>query len=306
MSTENLPKKPSTTSHLKKLKTGGIQSQAAPVENVIEQVPPWLKQLLTKYGEREGRLVGLGEGYSTGAAAMSEAEEGDEAGLSALLQQMAEEGLAQTPTRSSTSVEWGSYPTKAEPDAPALDDLLAHLGTEPPAYQPSAMPAPDWLTDMQGEDYQAQPDYPQASGAAPDWLNDMIEPEEHAAPSVSTSPGAQDVPDWLTDALEKPARSSTPPASAATPAPSPQTRGQDFDVPDWLNDALTIPGDTPPAPTPPTAGSDVPDWLLEKSAESYQHPACQPLMTIRRLLKCRIGWRALPFYLSRTSNSPGS
>lgn len=273
MSTENLPKKPSTTSHLKKLKTGDTPPKAAPSENVVEQVPPWLKQLLTKYGEREGRLVGLGEGYSP-AETVFEAEEVDSTGLSALLDQMAEEGPSQASlTRSSTSVEWGGYQTKAEPESPAIDDLLSNLGTKPAAYNQ----APDWLTDMQPEAYQPEPEYPHPSAAAPEWLNDMIGQEADVSPPPSGGPGSQDVPDWLTDALDSSPKLSTPPASSrVTPTTPPQPGKHDFDVPDWLNEALDTPRRDPAATTSPTPGSEIPDWLANQSvepAESYQSPA---------------------------------
>ncbi len=276
MSTENLPKKPTTTSHLKKLNTGRMPPPAAaPSENIVEQVPAWLKQLLTKYGEREGRLVGLGEGYSAPTAEASEAEAEDEAGLSALLAQMAEEGVPSTgPARSSTSVEWGGYRAEPGPEPPAMDDLLSALGAEAPAAQP----APDWLTDMQPETYRPEPDFPQAGAAAPEWLNDIIQQEEDMPAPLQSAPESQDVPDWLIGALDTPAAPATPPPPAAPP----QTREQDFDVPDWLNDALNVPGSSAghtPTP-PPTPALDIPDWLVEKSVEppapQSPHPPTSP------------------------------
>ena len=105
MSTEDLGNKPPQSGSLKRLsKPGGTQPKLAS-QTVVEQVPDWLKGLLTKYGEKAGRLVGLGEGPIEAEelpAVVPRASTGG-GNLSVLLEQMAEEGVSDFPQSQRTS-----------------------------------------------------------------------------------------------------------------------------------------------------------------------------------------------------------
>ncbi len=269
MSTENFEKNPTGPDRLKRLGKVGPQPKAVP-QNIVEQTPPWLKQLLAKYGEREGRLVGLGEGYGIVEEA-SGAGTGElpEAGLSALLEQMAEEGVDQFPQdRLTTSVEWGSYDSATvEPSAGPIDDLLASLDGEESDYPDIStqhgqtvtadIEAPDWLTSPD-EPTSGYPSTAPAADEGPEWLTEMMTSDEPAPPSSLTFPAEEDVPDWLAEALETPAAVTDIPTPSPTPSPTPVGE-QNYDVPDWLSETL----DNTPTPPAESSQSDfaVSDWL---------------------------------------------
>src|SRR5687768_4378408 len=139
MSTEDLGNKLPQSGSLKRLsKPGGTQPKLAS-QIVVEQVPDWLQRLLTKYGEKAGRLVGLGEGpieveEMPAAVARPAAGGGN---LSVLLEQMAEEGISDFPqSQRTSSVEWGNYEAPlSEPPAAPIDDLLANFDPDQTDYE---------------------------------------------------------------------------------------------------------------------------------------------------------------------------
>ncbi|NJN99582.1 MAG: hypothetical protein HC875_38510 [Anaerolineales bacterium] len=280
MSPNDSEKKPPQTSGLKRLNKPGTQPKPT-TQNLVEQVPPWLKRLLTKYGEREGPLVGLGEGAPEVESLVTRKLEPKE-GLTALLNQMAEEGVSTpSPDRSSTSVEWGRYD---EPTPPPIDDFLANLGSGQadnqdlsPGY-PAESEAPDWINDILPTAPAGETGYnPYATGAeppfaeeAPAWLTEMIPPDAAASPPPPAAGRVEEAPDWLAEALEIP----------TTPAPTPPPREPrrsalpgtgELEVPDWLTEALeppTAPASpgVPPVSLPP-AETGGPDWLVDTTAK---------------------------------------
>ncbi|MBN1994910.1 MAG: hypothetical protein JW953_19605, partial [Anaerolineae bacterium] len=245
-------------------------------QNVREQVPTWLKLLLTKYGETEGRLVGLEaepkpEEERIGPPPPTQEEESK---LSNLLEQMAEEGLDVAPDRNvPTSVEWSSAAQPVEPPVAPLDDFLAGLGDTgveenydtPAGYEQAPLyeehtpvpgaEVPDWLTDTGPE----QGDYDQTPS------DFTVSEQPSTAASPPSSSGGQEVPDWLTEALETPSSASEAPAFTSPSAPA----VSDEEVPDWLTEALEETPDTAlPVESqqfspsfPPEA--ETPDWLTE-------------------------------------------
>ncbi|MCK6625788.1 MAG: hypothetical protein L6R45_11510 [Anaerolineae bacterium] len=280
----NEEKKPGQSGGLKRLSKSGALPKPT-TQNLVEQVPPWLKRLLTKYGEREGPLVGLGEGEPEAESPVAKKLQ-PTGGLTALLDQMAEEGVSTySPERSATSVEWGSY---SEPEPPPLDDFLANLGTGQADYQgaPSAYSAaneaPDWINDVLPPASQAETGYssylpgaePAFAEEAPDWLTEMIPPDAATPPPPPTSPTRiEEAPDWLAEALEIPTPSSPPPPPTA-PLPSTPPGSSDLEVPDWLTAALETPSTPPAAPptSPSPAAQEAPDWLADLSDRSPASP----------------------------------
>src|SRR5512145_31908 len=122
---------------------------ASKPEKVVEAIPGWLQALLAKHKEAPGPLIGLespealpeeDEFVMTDSTGPVSAEEEEADVLSALLEQMADEGPP-VGQRSASSVEWGAYaPPESDESSPGneLDDLLANLGSDP--YQQ----APEW------------------------------------------------------------------------------------------------------------------------------------------------------------------
>ena len=265
-------------------------------ETVIEIVPNWLNLLLTKYGLREGRLIGI-EAPPPPKPKESKVDTGM---LSNLLEQMAEDGpTVPDADQFGSSVEWG--PATAAPQTPPpgpIDDLLESFDSGPDDYtQPPS----------QSFDQPAS----QSEDDVPDWLMDALDapmsetvpPTDEAASSAPAS-SASDIPDWLTDALDTPDSQDTPdvldtPSSGlptsvpiqpdaepqsdldwlATPASETEPSGedQDLEIPDWLSQ---IPPETPDLPPPsqeeappepeqasPQAEWPVPDWLDETDPE---------------------------------------
>jgi hypothetical protein len=263
-------------------------------EKVLEQVPTWLRMLLAKYGEREGPLVGLETGHVEEerlGPPLPTAEE--ESHLSDVLERMAEEGLEPVSDRNvPTSVEWGA--AAEEPPAAPTDDVLAGIGTTQenddydtsPAYgQPFFEPeAPD-TRGWSEQDYdqpvqmptQVEPSAP-ASGddEVPDWLTQALETPPPGPPTPSFSPpesqpppsvSSEEVPDWLTEALEEPAPAPAPAESQQPFLASPT----DQEIPDRLTEPPPESGELAsetfePAETTFEAEADqpeVPGWLTE-------------------------------------------
>ncbi|MBI1877868.1 MAG: hypothetical protein HYR94_06515 [Chloroflexi bacterium] len=281
MSTDDLERRSTQTGSLRRLsKPEGTQPKPA-TQGLVEQVPPWLKRRLTKYGEREGPLVDLGEAGFEAEESLPPTPRGGYTGaLSNLLEQMAEEGAPEYPRdQLATSVEWGS---PDEPEAPSFDDFLANLGSEQSDYQDAspAVDAPDWITGIvppasqpePGYDRYALPPQPSIEDEAPDWLTEMIGSSGSAPPPPPASPQVNNAPDWLTEALETPSSVAQTPPQAAPP-PSPPAGSADLDVPDWLTAALETPAapQEPPAQTPSAAPApadfDGSGWLAETPVE---------------------------------------
>ena len=229
---------------LKKVsKTGG--------KKVVEQVPDWLRMLLGKYGEAQGNLVGLEEPADfeiepapAAAAFTPEPESEEEAQLSDLLEQMAEDGIpADAGGQSATSVEWGD--PAEEPAENSIDDLLSGMDIASPEFQEGGAP----------EDTAAEIDTGWLAG------DDAAPAQEQPASPVSDD----DVPDWLTDALESPSPAIEEPTPAETPATA-ATTSYDTEIPDWLTDSTddTSPADTPAA-APVAEDSEIPDWLTDST-----------------------------------------
>jgi hypothetical protein len=261
---EDSGRKPTT----KKLSKIGSK-KTTPQKDVVEQVPKWLKTLLRKYGEPEGRLVGLQLGEDTffdelgplpepdrTSAAEPDSDEPDQ--LSALLEQMAEDGPPEG-DQSATSVEWGAAPV-AEEDVPSpIDDLLDTMvaGESDVGQTPDSMPA------------EAPAEYPDEMFQADDedativLSGEALSAETPAVPE----PAAAEVPDWLNEALATDSTGSEiDSAPAVTPAPDqpPVSSGSEGDVPDWLTSIVDDEGSAAGQDTPPEAPvseGDVPDWL---------------------------------------------
>ena len=225
-------------------KTGG--------KKVVEQVPDWLRMLLGKYGEAQGNLAGLEEPEDfevepapAVAAFAPEPESEEEAQLSDLLEQMAEDGVpADAGGQSATSVEWGEPP--AESAESSIDDLLSGMDIASPEFQEGGAQ----------EDTAAEIDTGWLAG------DDTAPAQDQPASPVSDD----DVPDWLTDALESPTPVEEEPSPVATPAAA-ATTSFDSEIPDWLTDSQD---DSPPADTPAAATtgeadevSEIPDWLTD-------------------------------------------
>ncbi|MBN1218570.1 MAG: hypothetical protein JXM69_06570, partial [Anaerolineae bacterium] len=223
---------------------------------VREQVPNWLRMLLAKYGETEGRVVGLeSESISQeGTVGPPPPTSEEESQVSSLLEQMATTGIDATPdTNVPTSVEWGAAPAESPP---SIDDFLTGMETRQPDYTRQEYVQPAY------EDT----DYPETDESAFD--------EQTQADAIPPS-GGKDVPDWLTEALEEsPVVGSAEPSWAKTSVPS---SAEDEAAPDWLTEALDMPpAELTPAtplehaPQPPLAPVDheVPDWLLETPSET--------------------------------------
>ncbi|MCB0223773.1 MAG: hypothetical protein KDI02_08790, partial [Anaerolineae bacterium] len=249
---------------IKKLSKLGSRKPADAPKRVIEQVPDWLLQLLGKHGEAPGPLIGLEE--PTFARDPSQADDLDEeaAQISALLEQMEEEGLPQdVGQRASTSVEWGPYDEdKTEIPPGPIDDLLDSLSDDEEGFLSDALDQDDdWLagsvsqaiTSDAGQD---DPYSNQTADDQPDWLTDLI-PSDKSKPAVETtfSDSEDTVPDWLNDALETPAQFDAEETDST--ADFPTDSAADYEVPDWLTDALDQPAETP------TGEVDVPDWLTD-------------------------------------------
>jgi hypothetical protein len=240
MSTDDLERKTSQTGKLRRLKKPGQMQPKPGTQNLVEQVPIWLKRLLAKYGEKEGRLVGLGEGGEAGEVLTPRG--GYTGALTNLLEEMAEEGTPEyPPDQLATSVEWGG---RDEPETPSFDDFLTGLGSDQTDFQDVSpeVEAPDWITGIVPESTQPE------SGHDPY----ALPPEQHFA---------DEAPDWLTEMMGSDA---SPP-----PPPPPPTSSQVDEAPVWLNEALEAP--YPPTPTPPMktaattpageAAQDITDWL---------------------------------------------
>jgi hypothetical protein len=274
MSTENqgddTGRKPTTKklTRLKPKKTG-------PLETVSERVPDWLRTLLDKYGESEGRLVGLQAGDDSyveelgplpepGDIPASEPDGEESAQLSALLEQMAEDEPSEG-DRSATSVEWGAAPP-VEELAP-IDDLLTTMAAG------------------EDEDVQAEADF-QPVDSLPDEV--ILEDDDEtivlsaadleAEVSPPSAPAEDhEVPDWLTSALDE------GPTDAETDVPSPSAPDPKADVPDWLTsivddtDVTAADSGQPPASSPQAASAgEIPDWLssaLDEEAPAEPSPA---------------------------------
>ncbi|MBE7468687.1 MAG: hypothetical protein DPW09_07680 [Anaerolineae bacterium] len=281
----NEEKKPGQSGGLRRLSKSGALPKPTP-QNLVEQVPPWLKRLLTKYGEREGPLVGLGEGEPEAETLVTRKLQ-PTGGLTALLDQMAEEGVSTySPERSATSVEWGSYD---EPEPPPIDDFLANLGTGQGDYQDVPSPysaaneAPDWINDVLPPASQVETGYssyspgaePTFAEEAPDWLTEMLPPDAATPPPPPASPTrVEEAPDWLAEALEIPTPSSSPPPPSTAPLPATPPGSGDLEVPDWLTAALETPSTSAAAPSPSLlpAEQEGPDWLADLSDRSPASP----------------------------------
>jgi len=176
---------------------------------------------------------------------------------------------APEPARSDANVLDALYnlrSTEPEPPqaAPAADDWLDSMLTEPPADSPAPVPAAppaadggmdlDWLDTALSEPPQAPPPQPvklikplKSKAAEPEPAHEPV-----ALPAPATQPApVDDVPDWFKEA--SPAV-ETPPIAA--PAPS-----VDVDeVPDWFKDMgdAAAPAASTPPPTPPPAPEEIP------------------------------------------------
>ncbi|MCG3208055.1 MAG: hypothetical protein FOGNACKC_01656 [Anaerolineae bacterium] len=263
----------------KKLSRLGSSAQlpAVPAKKATERVPDWLRMLLGKYGEAEGRLIGLQDDEPedfppaprAAASAPPPAEESAE--LSALLEYMAEEGPPAAPTdRAATSVEWGAAPVD-EPGSGSIDDVLAGIGAGPAAESAEADDIPDWLSEPAAPPVTGREAYVEDAGDddldIPDWLNDNLSPAsagELAPADLQPEPDLDDLPDWITGEV------AAPPQAEELEAPADEA--QEFDIPDWLSDmAPPAAGATPAAEgeaadqaaTADITDWEVPDWISE-------------------------------------------
>jgi hypothetical protein len=312
MSTENQGRDSRRLSSPKKLGKLGAQKKSTP-KKVVEQVPDWLQQLLSRHGEPAGPLIGLEEESfiedekeieplpDAPPAPVSE----ETAHLSALLEQMAEEGPPElADDQVATSVEWGDVDTSAqEPPAAPIDEVLVGISQvqDEEEQEDLSDQVSDWISDlMPGESTEEtayhediQPTQPGVTSQddASEWLTEVISPAETTtSPTPPPAPAAdEDVPDWLTAALETP----TAPDEGAPPPPqppAPSTAEEEEEVPDWLTAALetpTAPDEgaevSPPPPAqpsvPPTVDEDVPDWLtaaLDVPSAATETPPAVP------------------------------
>jgi len=123
--------------------SGQLPQPIALPQAVTEQVPSWLKQLLTKYGETEGRLVGLEQPPPPPEARIGPPPptREEESQVSDLLEKMAKTGVEPSPEHYvPTSVEWGDSGSAAyETPSTSLDDVLAGIGVAQPDYGDPAM-----------------------------------------------------------------------------------------------------------------------------------------------------------------------
>jgi hypothetical protein len=269
MATENNPNSPKQKS--KKLTRLGSKSEQPSIPNVVEKVPDWLRMLLGKYGEAEGKLMGLQESLSgfpddfAGAEPPPFQQPSADAGeLSALLEQMAEDGGPDPAgARTATSVEWGDYPPEAPP-ATDLDtaEAIAQAGqTDIPDWlndldaaggRPPADEVPDWLNETAPMTAQDQTDAPIAADDVPDWLNDAAALPVPDQPDTLTG-DQQEMPDWLNE---------------TEPAGTTAETEEDYEIPDWLSAPPAEEEPSPEIPASPTAAADttddefdIPDWL---------------------------------------------
>jgi hypothetical protein len=232
-------------------------------EKVLEQVPTWLRMLLTKYGEREVPLVGLETGHVEEerlGPPLPTAEE--ESHLSDVLERMAEEGLEPVSDRNvPTSVEWGA--AAEEPPAAPIDDVLAGIGTTQEDDDYDTSPAYDQPF--------FEPEAPDTGGWSEQDYDQPVQMPTQVGPSAPAS-GDDEVPDWLTQALEAPPP-GPPTPSFSPPESQPPSSVSREEVPDWLTEALEEPA---PAPAPaesqqpflasPT-DQEIPDRLTEPPPE---------------------------------------
>jgi hypothetical protein len=222
-------------------------------QTVVEQVPDWLTQLLKKYGETIGPLIGLEEAPFEPVIAPAEIDETDQ--LSVLLNQMGEEGLEEEFTaRGATSVEWGSHADMAAEEIPlaSMDDLLSNLAGEPQGYRQDEFDeqTPAWITDTFSAETEFESGYqgtqPQTELAGqedtPDWLNEII-PTPPQPTSSTSSTIDEEAPDWLESAF-----GSRPEPPGVTSPPEPAASTIDEDIPDWLMEALDTSAPATPKP----------------------------------------------------------
>lgn len=192
MSTDKNDKSPQRKS-LRKLSKLGSRKPADAPKRVIEQVPNWLVQLLSKYGEAPGPLIGLEDPSFTHNISSDDLDE-EAAQISALLEQMEEEGLPEDINqRASTSVEWGQYDDEPELPPGPLDDLLDSLGHDEDDYfqETADQDDDDWLTGsviqpLEPEGDQDETFLSQTEAEQPDWLNDLL-PADEAKPALQAT-----------------------------------------------------------------------------------------------------------------------
>ena len=159
-----------------------------------------------------------------------------------------------------TAPDWLAQPQSAAPESDAPDWLKQIQGiSQPPALstgtatpEPATSPIeePDWLAGLQT---QSEVEAPAPASEAPvgelDWLAEVRGPSQVEAPTQElTAEG----PAWLADLQAQPGASETETAA---------------DEPDWLSrisGSTDLPAEKPAvegAPSAPSAGQAVPDWL---------------------------------------------
>ncbi|RMF04937.1 MAG: hypothetical protein D6768_02050, partial [Chloroflexi bacterium] len=282
---------------IKKLNKLSPKKKTGPL-NVVEQVPDWLRMLLGKYGEAQGQLVGLQETDEPFQPELEEplppptpftdVDDPDSAELSALLQQMAEEGAPEgARAHGPTSVEWGPAAEAAPPveaELPATDELDDANFDEIPDWLNDTVSTPDydsaadlpdepeWLTGADSAADTAAESPADAAADYPDWLSSAIDSTAAPAAAIGVAAGAMadeesEIPDWLNDTQPAPLAEDVLPAE------------QDVEIPDWLSDMAPPatagePADLAEAP-PATelADDDIPPWLAEGFVEP---PAAEP------------------------------
>ncbi len=163
-------------------------------------------------------------------------------------------GSASTPPQPASQ----SFDSSSASNDPA-PDWLSQLGggdfnteAEPPAPAAAASDTPDWLASLGGNAFDAQPENPALSEPAspaaetPDWLANLGSPEETQPESPQS---AVETPDWLADLGNE----------AQQPA---ETVDFSANTPDWLA-SLGAGNETPAQaePATPTAAEETPDWL---------------------------------------------
>ena len=270
MSEENQNPKSKVTRRLGKI----ASKTSSPGRDVSEQVPAWLTALLKKHGESVGPLIGLQDAEDSfleeigplpepGKFPSSQPFSEDSAHLTDLLEQMAIDGPPQG-EHSATSVEWGAG-AAAQEESPPVDDFLASMSADPDVDDDQNLDATaKWPSEKSPT---AQPaDF--STEDVPDWLTAALEEDKPPAGKpapAQPSKSEADVPDWLTTALEE----DTSQQDLSVPA-QPAGISSD-DVPDWMSSA-----EVPDTPGPNIEPHDVPDWLNSVVPESAQDSDDEP------------------------------
>jgi hypothetical protein len=203
--------------------------------DIQEVSPPWLLNLLNKYGVSQGVLVGTADVFIAPGGTETEFDDDRPDDISDVLQDIAQDSPRPQTGRLASSVDWGpAGEAQSAPDDP-VDDVLS--GFQPEVAEPvEDYNAEDWLSELAASTSPKPSDEP---GFTPPTL-----PGDEATNEFS------DTPDWLSELSRASEAPHPAEISSAQPAAPDQSK---LEIPDWLRDS-----DDFEAPTPPAAESDFP------------------------------------------------